>query len=138
MLGFAFVWVVPDNQLNARWLKKEDRLLAVARVRNNQQGIGNKHLKWYQLKEALLDPMSWAFFFVALIGDIPNGGMTNFFNQLVGDSCHTPPPLAPVSFPAEDTYMDSFLTREGECRSPVLALARMKVCCSEYQEERSK
>ena len=83
VLGVIFYFVVPDNQLNARWLKKEDRLFAVSRVRENQQGIGNRHLKWYQVKEALLDPMAWAFFFSALIGDIPNGGLTNFFSQLV-------------------------------------------------------
>lgn len=82
-LGFLFLWVIPDNQLNARWLKKEDRILAIARVRINQQGIGNKKFKWYQVKEALLDPMTWAFFFFALIADIPNGGITNFFSQLV-------------------------------------------------------
>jgi ACS family allantoate permease-like MFS transporter len=83
LLGLVFYWIVPDNQLNARWLKKEDRVLAVARVRINQQGIGNKHFKMYQVKEALLDPMTWAFFFYALIADIPNGGITNFFSQLV-------------------------------------------------------
>ena len=83
LLGVIFFFIVPDNQLNARWLKQEDRLLAVSRVRENQQGIGNKHLKWYQVKEALLDPMQWAFFFSALISSIPNGGLTNFFNQLV-------------------------------------------------------
>ncbi|KAJ5140707.1 transporter [Penicillium atrosanguineum] len=82
-LGLVFLWIVPDNQLNARWLKKEDRILAIARVRINQQGIGNKHFKLYQVKEALLDPMSWAFFFFALIADIPNGGITNFFSQLI-------------------------------------------------------
>lgn len=82
-LGAIFYWMVPDSQLNARWLKKEDRVLAVARVRENQQGIGNKHFKPYQVKEALLDPMTWAFFLYALIADIPNGGITNFFNQLV-------------------------------------------------------
>ncbi|KAJ5151108.1 transporter [Penicillium canariense] len=82
-LGVIFLWVVPDNQLNARWLKKEDRLLAIARVRSNQQGIGNKHFKMYQVKEALMDPMTWAFFFYALIADIPNGGITNFFSQLI-------------------------------------------------------
>ncbi|EAU29865.1 predicted protein [Aspergillus terreus NIH2624] len=83
VLGLVFLWVVPDSQLNARWLKKEDRILAVARVRANQQGIGNKHFKLYQVKEALVDPMTWAFFFYALIADIPNGGITNFFNQLI-------------------------------------------------------
>lgn len=82
-LGFIFLWIIPDNQLNARWLKPEDRILAVARVKINQQGIGNKHFKLYQVKEALLDPMTWAFFFYALIADIPNGGITNFFSQMV-------------------------------------------------------
>lgn len=83
-LGLVFLWIIPDNQLNARWLKKEDRILAVARVQSNQQGIGNKHFKMYQVKEALMDPMTWAFFFYALIADIPNGGITNFFSQMVG------------------------------------------------------
>lgn len=86
VLGAIFLWIVPDSQLNARWLKKEDRVLAVARVRVNQQGIGNKHFKLYQVKEALLDPMSWAFFFFALIACIPNGGITNFFSQMVRPS----------------------------------------------------
>ncbi|KAJ5220704.1 MFS allantoate transporter [Penicillium citrinum] len=89
-LGFLFLWVIPDNQLNARWLKKEDRILAIARVRINQQGIGNKKFKWYQVKEALLDPMTWAFFFFALIADIPNGGITNFFSQLITSFGYTP------------------------------------------------
>lgn len=83
LLGFIFLWVVPDSQLNARWLKKEDRILAIARVRVNQQGIGNKHFKLYQAKEALTDPMTWAFFFFAVLANIPNGGITNFFSQLV-------------------------------------------------------
>jgi MFS transporter, ACS family, allantoate permease len=82
-LGVCFFYWIPDNQLNARWLKKEDRILAVERVRINQQGIGNKHFKMYQFKEALADPMTWAFCLYALIADIPNGGFTTFFSQLV-------------------------------------------------------
>lgn len=82
-IGCLFLFFVPDNQLNARWLSKNDRRLAVERVRMNQQGIGNKHFKAYQLKEALLDPLTWAFFLFALIVDIPNGGISNFFSQLI-------------------------------------------------------
>ena len=82
-LGVVFWFVMPDNQLNARWLSPADRRLCVERVRVNQQGIGNKHFKFYQLKEALLDPMSWAFVFYALTADIPNGGISNFFSQLI-------------------------------------------------------
>ncbi|KIW22988.1 uncharacterized protein PV07_11224 [Cladophialophora immunda] len=90
VLGIVFFFVMPDNQLNARWLKPRDRVLAVERVRINQQGIGNKHFKWYQLKEALLDPLTWAFTFYALTADIPNGGISNFFSQLIVSFGYTP------------------------------------------------
>jgi ACS family allantoate permease-like MFS transporter len=81
---------VPDNQLNCRWLSKEDRILAIERIRVNGQGVGNKHFKWYQLREALTDPLSWAFFAYALISDIPNGGISNFFSQLIVSFGYTP------------------------------------------------
>ncbi|KAK3116194.1 Allantoate permease [Teratosphaeriaceae sp. CCFEE 6253] len=82
-VGIIFLFTVPDNQLNARWLSPDDRILALERIRINQQGVGNKHFKWYQVREALLDPITWAFFFYALIADIPNGGLSNFFSQLI-------------------------------------------------------
>ena len=89
-MGCIFLFVVPDNQLNARWLSKADRRKAIERVRINQQGIGNKHFKAYQLKEALTDPLTWAFAFYALSADIPNGGLTNFFSQLIVSFGYTP------------------------------------------------
>ncbi|KAF2487202.1 putative MFS allantoate transporter [Neohortaea acidophila] len=82
-IGIIFLFVVPDNQLNARWLSEEDRYLAIERIRVNQQGVGNKHFKWYQFREALTDPLTWAIVFYALVADIPNGGITNFFAQLI-------------------------------------------------------
>lgn len=75
--------IIPDNQLNAWWLSEKDRVLAIERVRVNQQGIGNKHFKASQFKEAISDPLTWAFVFLALTCDIPNGGLTNFFSQLI-------------------------------------------------------
>lgn len=72
-IGVAFLYFMPDNQLNARFLTKEERIMAVMRIRINQQGVGNKHFKMYQLKECLLDPLTWAFCFYALVADIPNG-----------------------------------------------------------------
>ncbi|KAI9692761.1 MAG: hypothetical protein M1820_009360 [Bogoriella megaspora] len=83
VVGVIFWFVIPDNQMNARWLKPEERVLAIERIRQNQQGVGNKHWKIYQIREALTDPLSWAFFFYALISDIPNGGLTNFFSLLI-------------------------------------------------------
>jgi ACS family allantoate permease-like MFS transporter len=76
--------------------------MAIERIRGNQQGIGNKHFRFYQLKEALLDPMAWAFFFYAILGSISYGenierqeqlyayfadwfftGVDTFFSQLI-------------------------------------------------------
>ncbi|KAL8724437.1 MAG: hypothetical protein Q9166_007959 [cf. Caloplaca sp. 2 TL-2023] len=89
-VGVLFLIFMPDNQLNARWLTPIDRRLAIERVRVNQQGIGNKHFKMYQMKEALVDPLTWAFAFYALTADIPNGGISNFFNQLIVSFGYTP------------------------------------------------
>lgn len=69
---------MPDNQLNARFLTEKERLMAVERIRINQQGVGNKHWKLYQVKEALTDPMIWAFVFYSLVADIPNGEYPRF------------------------------------------------------------
>ncbi|KAK8183098.1 membrane transporter [Phyllosticta capitalensis] len=82
-LGIAFFFIMPDNQLNCRWLSEQDRRLAVERIRVNQQGIGNKTWKMYQVKEAFLDPLTWAFFLYSLITSITNGGITNFFSLLI-------------------------------------------------------
>ncbi|EFW99654.1 major facilitator superfamily transporter allantoate [Grosmannia clavigera kw1407] len=82
-VGVVFLRVMPDNQMNARFLTADERVQAVERIRGNQQGVGNKHFKWYQFREALTDPIVWAFVFYSLVADIPNGGISNFFSQLI-------------------------------------------------------
>lgn len=77
------MFMVPDSQLNAKWLSERDRALAVERIRSNHQSIGNKTFKWYQVKDALTDPITWALALVAITSNIPNGGFTNFFSQLI-------------------------------------------------------
>ncbi|KAL2208450.1 MFS general substrate transporter [Sarocladium strictum] len=88
--GILFLFFMPDSQLNARFLTPEERVLAVHRIKVNEQGIGNKHFKWYQMKEAFLDPMVWGFAFYGLMANIPNGGITNFFSQLIVSFGYTP------------------------------------------------
>ena len=72
-MGATFLYLMPDSQLNARFLTPRERVMAVERIRINQQGVGNKHFKWHQCKEALTDPMVWAFVFFSFVADIPNG-----------------------------------------------------------------
>ncbi|CAG8972763.1 hypothetical protein HYALB_00006855 [Hymenoscyphus albidus] len=89
-VGVVFLIFMPDNQFNAWFLTPQERLMAVERIRKNQQGVGNKHFKIHQFKEALLDPMTWAFAFFAFVADIPNGGISNFFSQLIVSFGYTP------------------------------------------------
>ncbi|ETN45003.1 uncharacterized protein HMPREF1541_09879 [Cyphellophora europaea CBS 101466] len=108
-LGIIFLWLVPDNQLKARWLSESDRILAVARVRGNQQGIGNKHFKRYQFIEAFTDPMVWALVFYSFTANIPNGGITNFFSQLIVSFGYTPVESLLLGTPAGAVQVVSLL-----------------------------
>ena len=90
LFGCLVLIFVPSNQLNAWWLAPNDRVLAVQRVRVNQQGIGNRKFKWYQFREALIDPMTWAVAFYAVAANVPNGGLSNFFSQLIVSFGFTP------------------------------------------------
>jgi ACS family allantoate permease-like MFS transporter len=119
-VGFLFLWIMPDNQLNCRWLSKEDQILAIERVRVNQQGIGNKHYKLYQLKEALTDPLSWAFFFYALIADIPNGKTRDCSLRAASDSVQ-------VVYPTSSRSLSSAsVTRPNNPFSTAHLAARLK------------
>ncbi|KAL9092398.1 MAG: hypothetical protein Q9159_000906 [Coniocarpon cinnabarinum] len=81
--GIALLVLVPDTPLSAWWLSPVDRGRVVQRLRGNHQGIKNKTWKLYQVKEALTDPLTWAYTLLAILSDIPNGGITNFFNLLI-------------------------------------------------------
>ncbi|KZT57461.1 MFS general substrate transporter [Calocera cornea HHB12733] len=81
--GFVLLAFLPDSPLNARFLSPREKAMAIERIRGNNQGVGNKHFKWYQFKEALTDIRTWLFVAYALIADIPNGGITNFFSIII-------------------------------------------------------
>ena len=82
-VGLLFWFLMPDSPLSAWFLSKDERRLAVERIRDNQQGIGNKRFKWCQFREAFTDPQTWALVIFALLWDIPNGGISTFFSQLI-------------------------------------------------------
>ena len=69
-----FLFFFPDNPTTAWFLTPEERVLAVRRVQENQNGIETKVWKRHQVIEALRDPKTWIFFvfggFSNLIGGI--------------------------------------------------------------------
>lgn len=86
VLGIAIFFHIPNKPTDAWFLTEHEKRLVVERIRDNQQGFGNKHFKKSQFIEALTDVKTWIFFTIALASDIPNGGITNFGSILLNES----------------------------------------------------
>lgn len=76
--GVVLALVLPDSPVSARQLSERERRIAVERLSGNQTGVENKTFKRYQLVEALTDLKTWLFFLLAVLGNTPNGGISNF------------------------------------------------------------
>ncbi|EIN08414.1 MFS general substrate transporter [Punctularia strigosozonata HHB-11173 SS5] len=68
-----FAWLMPDNPTTARFLRPEEKVVAVRRVKDNQNGIETKKWKREQFIECLKDYKTWLFFFWAAIANLQNG-----------------------------------------------------------------
>ncbi|KAG5417357.1 DAL5 [Candida metapsilosis] len=84
-LGALIILHVPDTPTKAWFLTEEEKLLAVERIRSNQQGFGNPRFKKEQFIEALTDHRTWLFFFFSVFQMIPNGGITSFGTILLNE-----------------------------------------------------
>lgn len=58
---------MPDSPMEAKFLKYDDKLIAVERLRMNQMGIGSGVWKWDHVREAAIDPKTWLWFSLMLI-----------------------------------------------------------------------
>ncbi|KAF4537693.1 MFS general substrate transporter [Lasiodiplodia theobromae] len=82
--GVALFFFLPESPISAPWLSEEERHVAIERLRSNQQGVGSKVFKWYQFREAFTDVRTYLIFLFLVTVDIPCGGITVFFTQLIG------------------------------------------------------
>ncbi|CDO94595.1 unnamed protein product [Kluyveromyces dobzhanskii CBS 2104] len=83
LVGFVMMFHLPDSPDKAWFFNEEEKLLLVERIRGNQQGFGNHHIKKYQIIEALKDVRTWLYFLFSVSSNIPNGGITNFSSILL-------------------------------------------------------
>lgn len=81
--GIVLAIFLPDSPVSARQLSERQRRVAVERLSGNQTGVENKTFKKYQLVEALKDPKTWLFFLLAVLGNVPNGGISNFGTLII-------------------------------------------------------
>ena len=81
--GIVIFIFLPDSPVTAPLLSLEQRRIAVERLRSNQTGVENKHFKVYQLKEAFSDYKLYLLFLAGMVGNIPNGGISNFGTLII-------------------------------------------------------
>ena len=70
--GIVMFIMLPDSPVTAKGLSAREKRIAVERLRANQTGIENKHLKPYQIKEAFMDYKLYLFFFLGVVGMLSN------------------------------------------------------------------
>ncbi|KAK6911067.1 hypothetical protein L486_05319 [Kwoniella mangroviensis CBS 10435] len=81
--ALALIILIPNTHASAWWLTREERLIAVARIRHNQTGTTDRTWKMDQIRECLTDVKTWLFFFIGFLGAIPNGGISNFSTLVI-------------------------------------------------------
>lgn len=81
--GIVVYFFLPDSPVNNRYFTDREKRILVLRLRENQTGIESKEFKWDQMKDLVIDPKTWAFMLLTFVGNVPNGGLSNFQTQLV-------------------------------------------------------
>lgn len=79
----ALYFLLPDTQLNARFLSKDDQTKAVQRVQENMTGIKNNTFKLSQTLEALLDIKVWLLVIIHIAMSVANGGLQGFGSIII-------------------------------------------------------
>jgi MFS family permease len=76
--AIVLFWFLPDSPEKARFLKEQDRQIAVVRTLANKTGVLD-HDKFVmaQVWEALLDPQTWGLCLYTVAVNIANGGLTS-------------------------------------------------------------
>ncbi|CAK7210360.1 hypothetical protein SBRCBS47491_000751 [Sporothrix bragantina] len=79
-VAFSFVMFafMPDSPVEARFLKDEDKVMAVERLRMNQMGVLSREWRWDHVREALCDIKTWLWTALIFSISIPSGGISTF------------------------------------------------------------
>ncbi|KAF5017614.1 hypothetical protein F66182_10440 [Fusarium sp. NRRL 66182] len=76
--GVILVFVLPPDPVRAKGFSERERYILVARLKTNNSGVRNTHLKVGQIWELLLDVKFWTIFAIAFLSMIANGPISTF------------------------------------------------------------
>lgn len=72
LVGLSVLLWLPDSPVHATRLTKEERIAVLERVRDDQGGTENHHLKKDQIIEALTDIRTWLIVLTTLLSGSPS------------------------------------------------------------------
>ncbi|KAJ7091201.1 major facilitator superfamily domain-containing protein [Mycena epipterygia] len=71
-------FVLPDSPSKARFFSHEEKIIALERLRDNNQGTEAKVWKWDQVLEVVLDIKTYLWFSLLFLCAVPSGGIGAF------------------------------------------------------------
>ena len=82
-VGICVVFFLPDSPMTAPRLSREEKILCIERVRENQTGIENKRFKLDQFIEIWQDPQTYLIIIVVTAMNVNNAATSTFSSQLI-------------------------------------------------------
>jgi MFS transporter, ACS family, allantoate permease len=76
--GVVLWFFLPASPTEAKWLSKEEKIMALERVRSNKTGTEVWKFNMAQLKETFMDVRFYMVFLLLVCTGLPNGGVTAF------------------------------------------------------------
>ncbi|KAI4268911.1 MAG: hypothetical protein LQ337_007575 [Flavoplaca oasis] len=130
-VGFGCVcfWI-PNSAVDAWFLTKEERVVAVERLRKGQTGVRCQMLKKEQLREALLDIKIWLVFFMMAAAYTVNGAVSGFGPLIVSTFGYTTLESILLQFPLGGlVFVFVLLTGYFSSRIRNINLILLILCC---------
>ncbi|KAH7102698.1 MFS general substrate transporter [Auriculariales sp. MPI-PUGE-AT-0066] len=69
---------LPDSPSTAKFLTQQEKVVAIERLRANNQGTESKEWKWSQVWDTFLDPKTYLWFLLMFVCATPSGGISAF------------------------------------------------------------
>ncbi|KAF3062064.1 hypothetical protein GL218_03970 [Daldinia childiae] len=82
--GVVLYFFLAVSPTEAKWLTDDEKVIALERVRSNKTGTEVWRFNWSQLKETFLDPRLYIIFLLLASTGLPNGGLTVFGPEIIG------------------------------------------------------
>ncbi|KAJ4345101.1 hypothetical protein N0V95_005914 [Ascochyta clinopodiicola] len=79
----VILFFMPPDPIRARGFSDRERYIAVARMKENNSGVRNKHFKVAQVWESLYDVKFWLIFSIAFLMMIANGPVSSFIPIII-------------------------------------------------------